>query len=305
LLHGEWSSRINSAWRKTIEGVFETGRLIVAAEAAMPPEQFQYLVKNSLLFDRTTAWRLKAIAKDQRLVAHVQQLPASWGTLYEITKLPDEEFQQKLARGEINPNMQRKEITGINYALEQKRDAARVKNLVAVTGKVATVVIDPPHQSGGGRGLVYAPMSPAKIQALPLRDWLVDGAHVYVCATTPEIRNGFDYFDAWGVDFKQMLTWVKTKQNGNVALSMGWYFRHSTEFVLFGTYGETRRTRNPARSIPEHFVASIGAHSEKPEKFYDIVRAASYGPYGEVFQRKPRPDFTNLYVEKDEARRAA
>jgi hypothetical protein len=41
----------------------------------------------------------------------------------------------------------------------------------------------------------------------------------------------------------------------------------------------------------------MGGHSEKPEKFYEIVRAASYPPYGEAFQRKPRPDFVNLYDE--------
>jgi hypothetical protein len=54
-------------------------------------------------------------------------------------------------------------------------------------------------------------------------------------------------------------------------------------------------------SIATHFEAPRGSHSEKPGKFYEIVRAASYPPYGEAFQRKARDDFINLYVAGDEA----
>jgi hypothetical protein len=67
--------------------------------------------------------------------------------------------------------------------------------------------------------------------------------------------------------------------------------------VLFGVRGQlmTRST-----SIATHFEAPVGEHSEKPERFYEMVREASYPPYGEAFQRKPRPDFVNLFVGGDE-----
>jgi hypothetical protein len=48
---------------------------------------------------------------------------------------------------------------------------------------------------------------------------------------------------------------------------------------------------------PTWFEAPVGKHSDKPERFYDIVRAASYPPYGEAFQRKARPDFVNLFQQ--------
>ena len=62
--------------------------------------------------------------------------------------------------------------------------------------------------------------------------------------------------------------------------------------MLFSVRGELR-TR--ASDIATHFEAPTGEHSAKPEIFYDIVRRASYEPYGEAFQREPRSDFSNLY----------
>ncbi|SRR6266851_5612839 len=38
-----------------------------------------------------------------------------------------------------------------------------------------------------------------------------------------------------------------------------------------------------------------------PEEFYEIVRAASFPPYGEAFQRKARPDFQNLFAMREAA----
>jgi hypothetical protein len=67
--------------------------------------------------------------------------------------------------------------------------------------------------------------------------------------------------------------------------------------VIFATLGETT-TRHAAASLLTHFMASRATHSEKPEAFYDIVRAASYPPFGEANQREPRPDFANLFEER-------
>jgi hypothetical protein len=65
--------------------------------------------------------------------------------------------------------------------------------------------------------------------------------------------------------------------------------------VLFGVRGHlmTRST-----STATHFEAPLGEHSEKPERFYEIVREASYPPYGEAFQRQARPDFQSLFRER-------
>jgi N6-adenosine-specific RNA methylase IME4 len=75
-------------------------------------------------------------------------------------------------------------------------------------------------------------------------------------------------------------------------MGLGCSFRNTTEHCLFGSQGDLATRRN---DIATHFEAPVGEHSEKPERFYEIVRAASYPPYGEAFQRKARAGFTNLY----------
>jgi hypothetical protein len=65
---------------------------------------------------------------------------------------------------------------------------------------------------------------------------------------------------------RTILTWIKPPPFG-----LGSYYRNSTEQCLFATPA--------AASIPTHFITPRGEHSEKPEAFYDIVRAASYPPY--------------------------
>ena len=74
-------------------------------------------------------------------------------------------------------------------------------------------------------------------------------------------------------------------------LSVG--LRNNAEHILFGVRGNLR-TRD--RSLPKAFEAPVcGGHSAKPDKFYEIVRAASYPTFGELFQVKPHLDFVNLH----------
>jgi integrase len=59
----------------------------------------------------------------------------------------------------------------------------------------------------------------------------------------------------------------------------------------------TRRNFNTrSDSLSTVFHAPMGRDSEKPEEFYDLVRRASFPPYGEAFQRTARRDFVNLYA---------
>jgi N6-adenosine-specific RNA methylase IME4 len=192
--------------------------------------------------------------------------------------------------------------TGAADRLERvSADERRVLALRPVVGKFRTIILDPAWEYEtnllGRARPAYALQSFEDLLNLNVRQWADDeaGCHLYLWATNTFMAQAYKLILAWGFVDRLPLTWVKAPPFG-----LGSYFRHSTEHVIFATLGDTT-TRLAAASIPTHFEAPRGEHSEKPERFYEIVRAASYPPYGEGNQRTPREDFSDLFVPADEA----
>lgn len=166
----------------------------------------------------------------------------------------------------------------------------------------STIVADPPWcynatvkelRSGGRGGQAehqYSTLSNAEIAALPVADLAAPEAHLYLWVTVPRLfgeRNGsrevgpVEIVEAWGFEFKTMLTWVKPGAGG-----MGWYFRGQTEHVIFATRGGLGIPAD--KREPNVINAKRGAHSVKPAAFFDLVERVSPGPYLELFCRAPR-----------------
>jgi N6-adenosine-specific RNA methylase IME4 len=209
-----------------------------------------------------------------------------------LAALDPEQREAKIARAK------RKAISAIDGTAKLERaemraaDEARVRALRPIAGKFRTLVVDPPWDyewlSVAGRASPgYATMTQEQLLSLGVADWAEDDAHLYLWTTNNFLTRAVALMAHWGFAHKTVLTWIKPR------FGLGSYFRNSTEHVLFGVRG-TLRTRSD--SIATHFEAPVGRHSEKPETFYAIVRMASYGPYGECFQRGPRPDFQNLFA---------
>lgn len=108
----EFAERISSCWRKSFEGIVETGRWLMRAKDALEHGEWTQMVEGLLPFTVNTAQRLMAVARDERITnpAHVQHLPNAWGTLYELTKLDDSTFQARIADGTIRPDMERMDV---------------------------------------------------------------------------------------------------------------------------------------------------------------------------------------------------
>jgi hypothetical protein len=107
-----WALRITTRWRTSIESIIETGQLLIDSKLSLEHGQFEAMIEVQLPFSSSTARRLMAIASDKRISdrAHVNVLPASWGTLYELTKLSDEEFEGAIEKKIIRPDMERAEV---------------------------------------------------------------------------------------------------------------------------------------------------------------------------------------------------
>jgi hypothetical protein len=133
----QWAARISAAWQKSVDGIIDTGHLLLAAKAdpKMQHGEWGTMVESDLPFNRHTAHKLMQIAGDKRLtnVSQGKHLPPSWTTLYELTKLDDATFDQKLRDGSINPDMQRKDVARENR-LSRERGRRRVENLAPISG---------------------------------------------------------------------------------------------------------------------------------------------------------------------------
>jgi N6-adenosine-specific RNA methylase IME4 len=306
-----WVAKIRVSWAQNLSSIIETGRLLIQAKADLGQhgEWLPLLEGKQLPFSERWAQFLMEIARSDRLLNpnYSSVLPANVHTLVAISKMPEAMFQERLRDGTIHSEMKLRDVTGENRMQMRLADEERVKTLVPVVGKFRTLILDPAWTSGGTTiGMPYATQTQEEIMAMPVQDWLEAEAHVYMWVTNGEMRNGIALFDHWGVEYKSTLTWLKEGKDGQPRIGMGFYFRNGTEHVLFGTRGGLRTKLN-AVNIPTWFRGPVGEHSAKPDRFYEIVRDASYGPYGEAHQREARDGFVGLYkpAEQQQYRRAA
>ena len=176
-----WAGRIAARWGASVAAIIDTGKLLIDAKAALPHGEWGAMIERDLPFKRSTAFRLMAIAKDERLqmVPTGQHLPPSWRTLYEISKLDDERFEAKLKNGEIYADMPRKDVAQESRLFAQARDRARVAALEPIAGKFRTLLLDPPWDYfwlslTGRAGPGYATMTFDEMLALPVPAWADD-----------------------------------------------------------------------------------------------------------------------------------
>ncbi|WP_202801491.1 hypothetical protein, partial [Bradyrhizobium genomosp. III] len=88
---------------------------MIDAKGVLNHGEFEIMVRNELPFSESTARRLMSIASHPTLAnrAHVNDLPASWGTLYELSKLKPEDLERALEHGVINSKMERKDAVAL------------------------------------------------------------------------------------------------------------------------------------------------------------------------------------------------
>lgn len=165
----------------------------------------------------------------------------------------------------------------------------------------STIVADPPwlyqkapgsrgaiHSARGTSDLHYSSLTNEQLAELSVRELAADNAHLYLWVTNPGLYGGRfssitpkNIAEAWGFEYKTMLTWHKVG-----GIGMGFYFRGDTEHVLFGVRGAL--PIDPSIRIRNWFEATKARHSVKPAAFYDLVERVSPGPYLELFARQPR-----------------
>jgi N6-adenosine-specific RNA methylase IME4 len=161
-----------------------------------------------------------------------------------------------------------------------------------------TVLADPPWQFQNRTGKMapehkrlsrYGTMTLDEILRLPVAQLVDEPAHLYLWVPNALLPEGIRVLEAWGFQYKTNLVWHKIRKDGGPdGRGVGFYFRNTTELVLFGVRGKNARTLAPGRRQVNFITAQKREHSRKPDELYPIIEECSPGPYLELFARGAR-----------------
>ena len=167
-----------------------------------------------------------------------------------------------------------------------------------VKGQFGTILADPPWQFMNRTGKMapehkrlsrYVTLNFEEITGIPVASVAAKQSHLYLWVPNALLREGLDVLDAWGFTYKTNIVWHKIRKDGGPdGRGVGFYFRNTTEMILFGVRGSLR-TLGPGRNQVNIIRTQKREHSRKPDEQYEIIESCSPGPYLELFARGQRP----------------
>jgi N6-adenosine-specific RNA methylase IME4 len=176
--------------------------------------------------------------------------------------------------------------------------------------KFSTILADPPWQFQNRTGKVapehrrlnrYGTMTLPEIAALPVAQIACDTAHLYLWVPNALLPEGLSVMTAWGFHYKSNIVWHKVRKDGGPdGRGVGFYFRNTTELVLFGVRGKNARTLAAGRRQVNILKTRKREHSRKPDEFYPIVESCSPGPRLELFARGTRDGWSTWGNQADD-----
>ncbi len=151
-----------------------------------------------------------------------------------------------------------------------------------------TILADPPWQFSNRTGKMapehrrlsrYPTLTLQAIKAIPVAAVAAAQSHLYLWVPNALLREGLEVMEAWGFQYKTNLIWHKIRKDGGPdGRGVGFYFRNTTEMVLFGVRGQLR-TLTSGRTQVNIIKTQKREHSRKPDELYAIIEACSPGPF--------------------------
>lgn len=160
-----------------------------------------------------------------------------------------------------------------------------------------TILADPPWRFLNRTGKIapehkrlsrYGTLSVEEIQQIPVQRVAGEKCHLYLWVPNALLPEGLAVMNAWGFRYKSNLVWHKIRKDGGPdGRGVGFYFRNTTELILFGTRGNIR-TLGPGRTQVNIIRTQKQEHSRKPDELYGLIERCSPGPFLEIFARGKR-----------------
>ena len=239
-------------------------------------------------YDKGTLKNLKSVSESIESSRRHDDL--SFTHHQEVASLPpkkQEEFLKKAADEKLSVRELREEIK------KYKRGDDKRQTQEFPDGQYQVIYADPPWSyddtcedgaiQSGGADKQYPTMSLEQICELPVGKLSQENAVLFIWVTSPLLENVFKVINAWSFSYKASFVWDKVKHN------MGHYNSVRHEFLLLATRGSC--TPDNLKLFDSVQSIERTKHSEKPEKFYDIIEALYSGTKIELFGRKPRKNW--------------
>lgn len=219
----------------------------------------------------------------------VQQAAQMVGTnrqyVSDAKKLRDEapELLERVRSGELTIPQAKTELK--RAEVKQRLEEVVAREAEAPTGLFDVVVIDPPwpmekierEVRPNQTGFDYPTMSEEELAVLNIP--AADDCHMWLWTTHRFLPMALRLLDTW--DFKYVCAFTWHKPGGFQPIGLPQY---NCEFALYARRGTPQFIDTKAFSVC--FDAPRGAHSEKPELFYDMVRRVTGGRRLDMFNRR-------------------
>lgn len=136
----------------------------------------------------------------------------------------------------------------------------------------------------------YDCMPVDQIAQMPVGHLASPNCWLWLWATHPMLREGFQVLDAWGFKYVTSGVWSKRGISGKQAFGTGYVLRSCSEPFLIGKIGEPKTFSKSIRSVLE---APRREHSRKPDQAYAMAETL-FGPArrADLFSRESRPGWT-------------
>jgi N6-adenosine-specific RNA methylase IME4 len=125
-------------------------------------------------------------------------------------------------------------------------------------------------------------MSLAELHQMPVAKLAADNSVLWLWTTNAFLRDSFGLCQAWGFQYRTLLTWAKNR------IGLGDWLRGQTEHCLFASRGQPVVTLHNESTL---LRANVREHSQKPDEFFELVERLCPAPNMgrvELFARQAR-----------------
>ncbi len=159
--------------------------------------------------------------------------------------------------------------------------------------KYAIIYADPPwkyenEKTGGSMKSSaidkYPVLSIKEIKNLPIDSISEKDCCLFMWGTIPLLPEAIETIESWGFTYKTALIWRKTY---NGLYGMGFWFRGQVEMLFLGVKGDVKAFHLQISNFYQSSVVNT-EHSQKPDKFYEIIEKTGLKPRIELFARNHR-----------------